>query len=224
MIAADAPVRATPRLRLRLHDAGIMSIDWLSGETIAAGCSNGWLAVWRVGAALRAATPPALLRPIVYIPMHSGPLRSIAVVRVPPVTDEGLADLDAEPTRICVTGYGGRTAFVDLREPTLVQIASSDRMVGTSIAWSSHLGSAVFADPDNAARAMSLRSNNVFATTRFLGCRGAINVRSLALNEADVAGPGDERIPPLRRGRVRRRHRPVGQSAPQAPSSPGAGE
>ena len=200
-----------------------MSIDWLSGDTIAAGCSNGWLAVWRVGAALRASTPPSMLRPVVYIPMHSGPLRSIAVVRVPPVTDEGFADLDAEPTHICVTGYGGRTAFVDLREPTLVQIASSDRMVGTSIAWSSHLGSAVFADPDNSARVMSLRSNNVFATTRFLGCRGAINVRLLVMVATDSAGPVDERVPPLHRRRVRRWDGPLGQPIPQAPPTASSG-
>lgn len=70
--------------------------------------------MWSIGIALN--SQQASTAPTHYFPLHMSPLRSISVMRFPPVDGQQRALLDAEPTLITTAGYDGSHMAVDLRD------------------------------------------------------------------------------------------------------------
>ncbi|SGY21577.1 BQ5605_C016g08254 [Microbotryum silenes-dioicae] len=152
---------AKPTLRMELPDTKCTCFDWASYETIVAGCNNGWVAVWSVGDALRSGGKIQTARPTHYFNVHFAIIRSIAVIRVPPLSTalDGTLDLDGEPTIIATTGYDGSVFKTDLRDLSSVSLMHHERSTGIALAYCSQSGLLLSDDPEARVRGSVLKPN-----------------------------------------------------------------
>ncbi|GAA5983637.1 hypothetical protein JCM10908_000361 [Rhodotorula pacifica] len=114
-------VKLDPLLRLHLPNSTIFSVAWGGHEMIAVGCTDGTIAVWQVGNALRSGGREAIPRPTHVVRAHSGVIRSLLFVPTPQpsLVDRRKADLDKPPTGLVAVGYDGVATLCDLRAPDL---------------------------------------------------------------------------------------------------------
>ncbi|SCV72089.1 BQ2448_4783 [Microbotryum intermedium] len=154
-------VKAKPTLRLELPDTKCTCFDWASHEMIVAGCNNGWVAVWSVSEALRSGGKYQTVRPTHYFIAHFTIIRSIAVIRVPPLSTalDGSLDLDGEPTTIATTGYDGSVIKTDLRDLSSAASMHHERSTGVALAYCSQSGLLLNDDPEGRVRASVLKPN-----------------------------------------------------------------
>ncbi|GAA5950753.1 hypothetical protein JCM3765_000597 [Sporobolomyces pararoseus] len=171
-------LKAKKVLELALPNTSCLSFSWGSWETIAAGCLNGYIAVWYVGDALRKGL--SNLRPTHYLPVHSCAIRSIAFVNSPPPSNSfdsnGSFNLSGDPNRIAAVGYDGSTTVTDLRE---VEGAGSavflhERSATYSVAFSPQSGCIYADDQDDRIRAYFLKSLDYGLSKRIGAHRGTI--------------------------------------------------
>ncbi|KAJ2915245.1 hypothetical protein MD484_g5169, partial [Candolleomyces efflorescens] len=110
-----------PLLRIELEETSCWAFDWANSERVAIGTTNGIIAVYDLGKALRSiATPDAQtivnLRPSHYLAVHQSAIRALAWIQAPPYSSSGEPSLDADPTVIASGGYDGVECLLDIRE------------------------------------------------------------------------------------------------------------
>ncbi|GAA5845524.1 hypothetical protein JCM9279_003061 [Rhodotorula babjevae] len=156
-----AYVKATPLLRLRLPDTSIYALAWGGHEILAAGCLNGYIAVWRVGDVLRSGKQPDRpLRPTHYFVAHAAVIRQLVFISTPPprLANRAEHDLDGAPTGIVSVGYDGSAMLSDLREPGgAPSTLTHERTAVYTVAFSAHTGMAYTTDADDRVKALGLK-------------------------------------------------------------------
>jgi transcription factor C subunit 6 len=135
-----------PLLRIELEEAAFCTLDWGNSELIAAGLSNGVIAVYNLGRALRSPSEPAL--PIGYYCVHQSAIRALTWVRVPDRRGNG-------PTVIASGGYDGLQCLTDIRELG-GHVFNRTRDAINSIAYSPYLSAVVTIDHENTIKSYSL--------------------------------------------------------------------
>ncbi|GJN90616.1 hypothetical protein Rhopal_003628-T1 [Rhodotorula paludigena] len=181
-VAADseepAYITISPALRLRLPDTTCFSVAWGSHEVLAVGCMNGYIAVWRVGAALRAGKAPERpLRPTHYYPTHAGLIRALVFVATPPpsLLDREQHDFDAPPTGLLSAGYDGSTILSDLRDPSgNCTVLAHDRGPFCTVDFSPATGLAYSHDQEDRAKGFGLKPTYLGNESRISVHRGHI--------------------------------------------------
>lgn len=156
----DDPMRPTfvhlpePLLRIELEDTSCWSLDWANSETIAVGCTNGYVAVYDIGHALRTGQDRNIL-PTHYISIHQSAVRALAWIRVPPTNGSGVPSTSEDPTVLATGGYDGLECLTDIREPH-GNIVNRTRDVINSTTYSAFAGGPIMIDHDNTVKAYSV--------------------------------------------------------------------
>ncbi|KAG1782384.1 hypothetical protein EV702DRAFT_378896 [Suillus placidus] len=155
----DDPMRPTcvhlpdPLLRIELEETSCWSLDWANSETIAVGCTNGYVAVYDIGHAVRTGQGPSIL-PTHYISIHQSAVRGLAWIRVPPTNGSGVPSTSEDPTVLATGGYDGLECLTDIREPH-GNIVNRTRDVINSTTYSAFTGGPIMIDHDNTVKAYS---------------------------------------------------------------------
>ncbi|KAM0751248.1 WD40 repeat-like protein [Meredithblackwellia eburnea MCA 4105] len=165
-------VNIHPLLALKLPNTSCLSFAWASHETIVAGCINGHVAVWSVKTALD--TGVESVWPTHYFPVHMAPIRSVDIIRLPPIGPDGEPDLDGEPESIITCSYDGSTRFIHLNDPSAVGTLSFERTSLYSISFFPFTTSALSADADGNVRAIALKPEQSGITRQITHQRGPI--------------------------------------------------
>ncbi|KPV74631.1 uncharacterized protein RHOBADRAFT_53596 [Rhodotorula graminis WP1] len=154
-------VKASPLLRLQLPDTSIYALAWGGHEVLAAGCLNGYIAVWRVGDILLSGKQPDRpLRPTHYFSAHTAVIRQLVFISTPPPKLDNRAehDLDGAPTGIVSVGYDGSALLSDLREPGgATSVLTHERTALYTVAFSAHTGMAYTTDADDRVKGLGLK-------------------------------------------------------------------
>lgn len=156
----DDPMRPTfvhlpePLLRIELEDTSCWSLDWANSETIAVGCTNGYVAVYDIGNALRTGQDRNIL-PTHYISIHQSAVRALAWIRVPPANGSGVPSTSEDPTVLATGGYDGLECLTDIREPH-GNVVNRTRDVINSTTYSAFAGGPIMIDHDNTVKAYSV--------------------------------------------------------------------
>ncbi|KAG8967024.1 hypothetical protein FRC03_010871 [Tulasnella sp. 419] len=103
-----------PLLRIELEDASFWCFDWANSELVAAGCTNGNIALYHVKNGLLSGSTNLL--PSLYMQVHQAAIRSISWIRIPPSDGKGKQHTDRDPTTLCTVSYDGSCVLVDTRE------------------------------------------------------------------------------------------------------------
>ncbi|KAJ7600867.1 WD40-repeat-containing domain protein [Mycena floridula] len=145
-----------PVLRIELDETACWSFDWANSELVAIGTTNGILAVYNLGPALKALedadSPITNLLPTHYITVHQSAIRAVAWIKAPPGAPP---KLDADPTVIATGGYDGLECVTDIREGH-GSIMNRTRDVINTVAFSHHGGGPVTIDHENIVKSFSL--------------------------------------------------------------------
>ncbi|RXW16627.1 hypothetical protein EST38_g9226 [Candolleomyces aberdarensis] len=110
-----------PLLRIELDETSCWSFDWANSERVAIGTTNGIIAVYDFGRAIRSIVNPDTdtiinLRPSHYLAIHQSAIRALAWIQAPPYSASGEPSLDDDPTVIASGGYDGVECLLDIRE------------------------------------------------------------------------------------------------------------
>ncbi|KAN0116627.1 hypothetical protein V8E52_005771 [Russula decolorans] len=147
-------VRLAPFLRFELEEAAFCTLDWGNSELIAAGLSNGVIAVYNFGRALRSPSerkqpfPAFTTLPVGYYCVHQSAIRTLTWVRVPDRHGNG-------PTVIASGGYDGLQCLTDIRELG-GHVFNRTRDVINTMAYSPYLSAIVTIDHENTIKSYSL--------------------------------------------------------------------
>ncbi|KAG1734326.1 hypothetical protein EDB19DRAFT_1896481 [Suillus lakei] len=162
----DDPMRPTfvhlpePLLRIELEETSCWSLDWANSETIAVGCTNGYVAVYDI---VSSSCPRSLcgdenvqdILPTHYILIHQSAVRALAWIRVPPTNGSGVPSTSEDPTVLATGGYDGLECLTDIREPH-GNIVNRTRDVINSTTYSAFAGGPIMIDHDNTVKAYSI--------------------------------------------------------------------
>lgn len=110
-----------PLLRIELDETSCWAFDWANSERVAIGTTNGIIAVYDLGRAIRSIVSPDAqtivdLRPSHYLAAHQSAIRALAWIQAPPYSSSGEPALDDDPTVIASGGYDGVECLLDIRE------------------------------------------------------------------------------------------------------------
>ncbi|KAI0034530.1 hypothetical protein K488DRAFT_45316 [Vararia minispora EC-137] len=144
-----------PAVRIELEDTACWSLDWASSEVLAIGCTNGVIAVYDVGSALRAGYPVIDLLPTHYMHIHQSAIHSISWVRAPQTLGSGAPDLGSNPTVIASGGHDGLECLTDIRDPS-GNTMNRTRDVIPCIPYSPYAGGPITIDHENIVKAYSV--------------------------------------------------------------------
>ncbi|GAA5925545.1 uncharacterized protein JCM15063_005054 [Sporobolomyces koalae] len=180
-INGDEPVyiHAKKVLELKIPNSACLSFAWGSWETVAAGCLNGYVAVWSVGDALRNGSPSAV-RPTQWIPAHSCAIRAITFLNSPPPSTDsdnsGAFDLDGDPHKLGTVGYDGSTHVTDLRETGFagVGVVLHERSSTFAVAWCPQSGCLYADDQEDRIRAYFTKAQEFGGSKRIGAHRGTV--------------------------------------------------
>ncbi|KAG1890874.1 hypothetical protein F4604DRAFT_1567577 [Suillus subluteus] len=143
-----------PLLRIELEETSCWSLDWANSEIIAVGCTNGFVAVYDIGHAVRTGQGPNML-PIHYISIHQCAVRALAWIRIPPTNGSGVPSISEDPTFLATGGYDGLECLTDIREPH-GNIVNRARDVINSTTYSAFAGGPIMIDHDNTVKGYSV--------------------------------------------------------------------
>ncbi|KAK8853096.1 hypothetical protein IAR55_003797 [Kwoniella newhampshirensis] len=143
-----------PLLRLEVPDASCMCFDWLTGTRIAAGLSNGHVAVWDIFDALASGDSTTLL-PSIYTTISGTAIRSIAAGRTPPSDDQ----LGSEPIYLVTGTHDGSCILLDLRDPLYPVELSHSRVPCMTVGWAQQMASPITVDTDFVVTAIKVRKS-----------------------------------------------------------------
>ncbi|KAI5481920.1 transcription factor TFIIIC complex subunit Tfc6 [Pseudohyphozyma bogoriensis] len=167
-------VNQSPIFRLALNHTTAFSFDWGSHERIVGGFSNGAIAVWDIGVALKEGL--STVRPTLYLAIHTAVVRSVAFVRTPPpsTAHDGKRDLEAEPQIVAATGYDGSVTLVDLRDPGMVLAPSFDRDAGMVVRYDPSSGKVIGSVNESHVFALSIDPGDFGQKRNLVDCGGKI--------------------------------------------------
>ncbi|KAJ3576235.1 hypothetical protein NP233_g555 [Leucocoprinus birnbaumii] len=148
-----------PLIRIELEETSCWSLDWANSELIAIGTTNGIIAVYNIGPALKAAAQPDTpvivdLLPSHYITVHQSAIRALAWIKTPPSSSSGNPIVGEDPTVIASGGYDGMECLTDIREGH-GSVMNRTRDVITTMSYSAYGGGPVTIDHENIVKAYS---------------------------------------------------------------------
>ncbi|KAG1890876.1 hypothetical protein F4604DRAFT_1888594 [Suillus subluteus] len=143
-----------PLLRIELEETSCWSLDWANSEIIAVGCTNGFVAVYDIGHAVKTGQGPNML-PTHYISIHQCAVRALAWIRIPPTNGSGIPSISEDPTFLATGGYDGLECLTDIREPH-GNIVNRTRDVINSTTYSAFAGGPIMIDHDNTVKGYSV--------------------------------------------------------------------
>ncbi|KAG2106769.1 uncharacterized protein F5147DRAFT_699964 [Suillus discolor] len=143
-----------PLLRIELEETCCWSLDWANSETIAVGCTNGYVAVYDIGHAIRTGQGSNIL-PTHYISIHQSAVRALSWIRIPPTNGSGVPSTSEDPTVLATGGYDGMECLIDIREPH-GNIVNRTRDVINSTTYSPFAGGPIMIDHDNSVKAYAI--------------------------------------------------------------------
>ncbi|KAI0063453.1 hypothetical protein BV25DRAFT_1915354 [Artomyces pyxidatus] len=145
-----------PIVRLELEETSCWTLDWANSEVIAVGCTNGSIAVYDIGHALRAGKGPETgILPTHYISVHQSAIRALSWVRAPTLSGKGQILTGEDPTVLASGGYDGLECLTDIREPS-GNIMNRTRDVINCIPYSQYAGGPITIDHENIIKAYSV--------------------------------------------------------------------
>ncbi|KAF8630441.1 hypothetical protein AX17_005418 [Amanita inopinata Kibby_2008] len=150
-----------PLLRIELEETLCWAFDWANSEVVAIGTTNGIIAVYNLGSALKKvsnsdtadATSTDLL-PTHYLSVHQSAIRALCWIRAPPCQPSGLVRTDDNPTVIASGGYDGVECMTDIREGR-ASVMNRTRDVINAMTFSSFGGGPITIDHENIVKAYS---------------------------------------------------------------------
>ncbi|KAI0315239.1 hypothetical protein OF83DRAFT_1164870 [Amylostereum chailletii] len=143
-----------PLVRIELDETSCWTIDWANSERIVVGCTNGAIAVYDLGAAIRGQTPARNLLPSQYLFLHQSAVRAVSWLRAPPSTSTGEPCLTEDPTVIASGGYDGMECLTDIRDPS-GNTMNRTRDTIPCIPFSPYAGGPIAIDHENIVKAYS---------------------------------------------------------------------
>ncbi|KAH7889341.1 hypothetical protein F5I97DRAFT_1993652 [Phlebopus sp. FC_14] len=143
-----------PDLRIELEGTSCWSIDWANSEVIAVGCTDGCIAVYDIGRALRNGDGPNIF-PTRFVAVHQSAIRAVAWIRLPPTDSKGIPADSEDPTIIASGGYDGVECLTDVREPH-GNVINRTRDVINSATYSAFATGPIMIDHDNTVKAYSV--------------------------------------------------------------------
>ncbi|KZT53721.1 hypothetical protein CALCODRAFT_486097 [Calocera cornea HHB12733] len=163
-------VKLEPVARLEVDGAGCWRFDWANSGLIAAGCTNGKIAVFDVGSILK---DPILRLPTHYFPVHQSCVHGIAWIRGPAQALDGTPQLQKNPVMIASGGYDGQMLLVDIRDGVSAQVERMRDWV-TSVQFSTFSGGPIFVEQDYRIKHISLSSLNLGRGSTLMDALGPI--------------------------------------------------
>ncbi|CAL1705390.1 unnamed protein product [Somion occarium] len=163
-----------PLLRLEMEDTTPSCLDWANSDVLGVGCSNGWIAVYNVGKALRDGERGLnkLVAPTHYFSIHQSAVRSVAWIRVPTPSVTGEPTTD-DPTVIATGGFDGLECVADIRD-LAANTLNRTRDVVNCVSFSTYCGGPVTIDHENTIKAYSLSPSMLGRGHRLLEPEGPI--------------------------------------------------
>ncbi|KAF9075115.1 hypothetical protein BDP27DRAFT_1315519 [Rhodocollybia butyracea] len=148
-----------PVLRIELEETCCISLDWANSDVVAIGMTNGSVAVYDVGSALKQvdntnALPIENLLPTHYINIHQAAVRALAWIRAPTSRSSGEPRFDEDPIILGTGGYDGLVCLTNIRSGH-GSVMNRTRDVINSMAYSAYGGGPVTIDHDDAVKAYS---------------------------------------------------------------------
>lgn len=175
--SAPSFVKIEPLFRLRLPSSTILSVAWGDHETVAVGCTDGTIAIWRVGDAIRSRGRGGFARPTHLVRAHSGVIRSLVFVPSPQpfITDQTLYDDDKPPSGLVAVGYDGVSTLCDLRAPDLaVTSLYQQRAPINHVAFSAVSGMVYTHDGEDRVKGVFLKPSVLGSEARIAIHRGPV--------------------------------------------------
>ncbi|KDR73824.1 hypothetical protein GALMADRAFT_72049 [Galerina marginata CBS 339.88] len=161
VISADSTnsLKSQPILRIELEETLCWTFDWANSELIAIGTTNGIIAVYNIGPALKSFTDPTQppttnLLPTHYLHVHQSAIRALAWVKAPPCTPSGEPCVNEDPTVIASAGYDGMECLTDIRQ-NRGSVMNRTRDIINGLAFSAFGGGPITMDHENTVKAYS---------------------------------------------------------------------
>ncbi|KJA17904.1 hypothetical protein HYPSUDRAFT_145776 [Hypholoma sublateritium FD-334 SS-4] len=148
-----------PILRIELEETACWTFDWANSEVIAIGTTNGTIAVYNIGLALKTAvesSQPTItdLVPTHYLSVHQSAIRALAWIKSPPCWPSGVPRVDQDPTAIASAGYDGMECLTDIRDGR-GSVMNRTRDVINALVFSAFAGGPITMDHENTVKAYS---------------------------------------------------------------------
>ncbi|KAF8177239.1 hypothetical protein BJ912DRAFT_986062 [Pholiota molesta] len=148
-----------PILRIELEETSCWTFDWANSEVIAIGTTNGTIAVYNIGAALKAAVnndQPTItdLIPTHYLSLHQSAIRALGWIKAPQCWPSGAPHTDQDPTVIASAGYDGMECLTDIRDGR-GSVMNRTRDVINALTFSPFAGGPITMDHENTVKAYS---------------------------------------------------------------------
>ncbi|KDR69360.1 hypothetical protein GALMADRAFT_256215 [Galerina marginata CBS 339.88] len=152
-------VKSQPILRIELEEMLCWTFDWANSELIAIGTTNGIIAVYNIGRALKSFADPTQppttnLLPTHYLHVHQSSIRALAWVKAPPCSPSGEPCVNEDPTVIASAGYDGMECLTDIRE-NRGSVMNRTRDIINGLAFSAFGGGPITMDHENTVKAYS---------------------------------------------------------------------
>jgi len=164
-------IHSRPLVTLKTQDSKCLSFDWASEGLVAVGCSNGWVATWRLDFSSGVKNPFPL--PGRYFSSNQTAIRSVAWQMYPSLDWNGIVQTDEEPTTIMTVGMDGDVNLLDVRDPIPICL-NTERSMHVACVWNSHVGGPLFAGGFYHARYSSLHSGHLGTIRSIVSHRGPI--------------------------------------------------
>ncbi|THH16490.1 hypothetical protein EW146_g4149 [Bondarzewia mesenterica] len=130
-------------LRIELEEASCWTIEWANSEVIAMGCTNGAIAVYDIGDALRTGRSSSQrIFPTHYMLVHQSAIRALSWIRAPKYSSSNEPLMTDDPSVIASGGYDGVECLTDIH-------------VINSIPFSPYAGGPVTIDHENIIKSYS---------------------------------------------------------------------
>ncbi|PWN51189.1 hypothetical protein IE53DRAFT_60848 [Violaceomyces palustris] len=163
-----------PIFRVEMKDTVMQSLNWCGGEMIATGCTNGFVAIWDVGRALRKGL--GKVRPSKYFKLNQSAISSVSFLSVPPMDVDGTFLTDSSPNYLLTAGLDGDNIIVDLNDVSSASVALHGRDVRYAVNFFPYLQNFVIEQGDNVVSQLSSRyreftrsRRSIFSRARFKG-------------------------------------------------------
>ncbi|KAF8632767.1 hypothetical protein AX15_001702 [Amanita polypyramis BW_CC] len=172
-----------PLLRIELEETSCWTFDWANSELIAIGTTNGIIAVYNVGPALKRAGDSAAatvtdLLPSHYIGVHQSAIRALCWIRAPPCWPSGAVRKDDNPTVIASGGYDGVECLTDIREEH-GSVMNRTRDVINTMTYSAYAGGPITIDHENIIKAYSASPSMLGRGHTLMDPQGPVWVRNM---------------------------------------------
>ncbi|KAM6500158.1 hypothetical protein JOM56_003172 [Amanita muscaria] len=148
-----------PLLRIELEETSCWAFDWANSEVVAIGTTNGIIAVYNIGSALREAiecidSTITDLLPTHYLSIHQSAIRALCWIKAPPSWPSGAVRKDGSPTIIASGGYDGVECITDIREGH-GSVMNRTRDVINTVAYSPYACGLITIDHENIIKSYS---------------------------------------------------------------------